>query len=74
LGPIFFPAQRGFGHRPVHRQPIPVDPAQFVKLLHAGLPQRQEDPRIHPFLEPIMRRRMRAQLGLIQGLPLAAGA
>ena len=32
LGPVFFPAQRGFGHGPVHAQPVPVDPFQLIEL------------------------------------------
>ena len=30
LGPVFFPAQRGFGHGPVQAQPTPVQTLQFV--------------------------------------------
>ena len=45
-----------------------------VELLHAGLPELEEHLRFHPLLEPIMRGRVGAQVGLIQGLPLATGA
>jgi hypothetical protein len=70
LGPVFFPAQGRFGHRPVHREPLPVNALQFVKLLQSCLPELEEDTLIDPFLKAIMGRRMRTQLGLIQGLPL----
>src|SRR5450756_2094783 len=72
LGPVFFPAQRGFGHGPVHTQPIPVDPLQVIELCDACLPQVQKDIRLHPFLKTIMSRRMCHQFGLIECLPLAA--
>src|SRR5258706_12158571 len=74
LRPVFFPAQRRFGQRPVHRQPVPLDPAQLRKLLDSRVPELEEDAGCHPGLEPIMRRRMRTQVGLVQGLPLAARA
>src|SRR5213082_3547005 len=74
LGPVFFPAQRRFGHRPVHTQPLPVHALEFIKLLNSGLPEGEEDARSHPLLKAIMGRRMRTQFGLIQGLPLAAGS
>ncbi len=71
LGPVFFPAQRRFGHRPVHTQPLPVNATEFIKLLNSGLPECEEDSRLHPLLKAIMGCRVRTQLGLIQGLPLA---
>jgi hypothetical protein len=74
LGPVFFPAQRRFGHGPIYREPVPVDPAELIKLLHSGLPQFEEDSRLHPLLKAVMCGRMRTQLGLIEGLPLAARA
>src|SRR5512135_2948397 len=58
LGPVFFPPQRGFGHRPVHREPVPIDPAEFLKLLDSGFPQLEKDACFYPFLKPIMCRRM----------------
>src|SRR5258708_32084359 len=71
LGPVFFPAQRRFGHRPVHTQPLPVNATEFIKLLNSGLPECEEDSRLHPLLKAIIGCRVRTQLGLIQGLPLA---
>src|SRR5690348_239577 len=56
LGPVFFPAQWGLGHGPVHTYPLPVNPPQFVKLLQSSLPQLEEDARLHPLLKAIMRR------------------
>jgi hypothetical protein len=73
LGPVFFPAQRGFGDRSVHRQPVPVDPVCFIIPLDARLPQREENPSFHPGLKPIMRHRLRAQFRLVQGTKLSAG-
>src|SRR5512142_245793 len=72
LGPVFFPAQRRFGHRPVHREPLPVNPMQLIKLLDSRLPQLEEDSGFDPLLKAIMGRRMRTQFGVIQRLPLAA--
>jgi hypothetical protein len=34
----------------------------------------EKDIRFHPLLKAIMRGRMRTQLGLVQGLPVAAGS
>ena len=51
-----------------------IDPAQFVKLFHPGLPQAEEDAGAHPLLEAVMRGRVGAQVRLVQRLPLAAGA
>ena len=68
------PAERRFDHRAIHRQPGPIDPAQFVKLFHPGLPQAEEDAGAHPLLEAVMRGRVGAQVRLVQRLPLAAGA
>jgi len=64
----------GFGHRPVHARKIPVDALQFIELLNASLPELQKHIGPHPLLKTIVGRRMRHQLGLIQRLPLAAGA
>jgi hypothetical protein len=75
MGPGFFPHLTGrMAHRSIHREPVPIDPAEFLKLLDACLPQLEEDARIHPLLKAIVRRRMRTQLRLIEGLPLASGA
>src|SRR5947207_2095589 len=53
LEPVFFPAQRRFGHRPVHREPLPVNSMEFIKLLNSGLPEFEEDARLHPLLKAI---------------------
>src|SRR5690349_1280137 len=74
IGPSFLPAQRGFGHRSVHTQPVPLKPAQLIKLLDSGLPQLQEDASLHPLLKAVMCGRMRTEIGLIESLPLAAGS
>ena len=49
LGPVFFPAQRGFGHRTIHRQPVPVDALEVVILQQARFPERFKHARIAPF-------------------------
>ena len=54
LRPVFFPAQRRLGHRPIHAQPVPVDAVQVVKLLHARLPQLQKDAGLDPFLKAVV--------------------
>jgi hypothetical protein len=72
LGPVFFPTQRSLGHRPVHTQPLPVNPTHFIELLNSGLPEFEEDAGFDPLLKAIMGRRMRTQLSVIQRLPLAA--
>ena len=58
-------------HRPIHREPVPVDATQLLKLLDASSPEFDEDARPHPLLKAVMRGRVRTQLGLIQRLPLA---
>src|SRR5438270_3942555 len=57
LGPVFFPAQGGFGHRPIHREPFPINALEFLKLRESGLPEVEEDSRSHPLLKAIMGRR-----------------
>jgi len=74
FGPVFFPSERRFGHRSVHTQPGPVDPLQFVKLGDARLPEVEKDARFDPGLKPIVRGGFGTQVGLVQCLPLAAGA
>lgn len=74
IGAGLFPAQRRFRHRAVHTGKRPVDAFQFIELLNTGLPERAKYIRLHPLLIAIMRRRMRDQFGLIQRLPLTAGA
>src|SRR5437764_10382911 len=73
LGPGFFPTQGRFGHRPIHRKPVPVDPAGLLTLLQSCLPPLEEDSGLHPLLKAVMGRRVRTQLGLIEGLPLTPG-
>ncbi len=74
LGPVFFPTQGRFGQRSVHGEPVPVNPAEFIKAPDSCLPALEKDPCFYPHLKPIVRRRMGTQLGLIQRLPLAASA
>lgn len=51
LGPIFFPGQRGFGHRAIQCQPIPVDPFQIIVFQQAEPPEIGKYPGIDPFPE-----------------------
>src|SRR5436190_24187193 len=44
LGPVLFPPERGFRHRPVHRLPLPVDPDLQVVLDQARPPELAEHP------------------------------
>jgi hypothetical protein len=72
--PVFFPPEGGLGHAPVHRQPGPIDPLPVVVGHQAVLPQFLKDARLDPLLKAVMGRGTGAELGGVQGLPLAAGA
>src|ERR1700757_3471765 len=72
--PVFFPPEGRLGHAPVHAQPGPVDAPRVVVFEESRLPQRQEDAVGDPLLEAIMGGGAGAELGGVQGLPLAAGA
>src|SRR5260370_13892338 len=68
----FLPHPTGrIAHRSIHAQPVPVDPAQLIKLLDSYLPELEKHACFYPRLKPIVRRRMRTELGLVEGLPLA---
>jgi hypothetical protein len=58
----------GFDHRPVHREPVPINSIHFLKLLDACLPKFEEHARLLPFLKAIVC----TELRLVQSLPLAA--
>src|SRR3989304_3186357 len=66
LGPVFFPAQRGFRHGSVHRLPGPVEALQLLVLIQAQSPDQQEHSGPGPFLEPAMGRRLLAEARPIQ--------
>ena len=74
LGPVFSPAQGRFGHGPVHAQPTPVQPFQFIMALQSQPPQFQEHPGGSPFLKAQMGGGTGADAGGVQCFPLAAGA
>ncbi len=74
LGPVFFPAQRSFRHRSIHTQPIPIHPAHLIELLDSSEPSLEKDACFHPLLKAIVRGRMRTQVGLVEGLPLASSS
>jgi hypothetical protein len=67
-------AQRRFGHRAVHTQPGPVDTTQVIKMFHTSFPTREEDSGGDPLLKAVVCGGLGTQLGLVQRLPLAAGA
>jgi hypothetical protein len=74
LDPVFFPPEGGFGHAAVHAQPLPVDALQPGVFQQPGLPQRGKDAGGHPLLKTVMGGGTGAELGGVQGFPLAAGA
>jgi hypothetical protein len=47
---------------------------QFIELLHPGIPQFLKDAGRDPLLKAVVGRGFGTQVGLVQGLPLAAGA
>src|SRR5512135_834285 len=73
LGPVFPPTERGLGHRPVDRLPLPLDPSQFVILVQGDPPEVSEDALGGPLLEVVVQSAAAAELSR-GGLPLAAGA
>ena len=72
--PVFFPPEWGFGHAPIHAQPLPVDALQPGVFQQPGLPQSGKDPGGNPLLKTVVGRGTWAELGGVQGFPLAAGA
>src|SRR4051794_23525097 len=54
--PTFFPPERGLGHRPVHREPLPIDPVERVVFGQPDLPQFQEHAGFAPLLKAPVRR------------------
>src|SRR5712664_2982580 len=71
--PVFFPPEGRLGHAPIHTQPGPVDPLQAVVFEQAGLPHLEENARADIHQEAVVGRGAGAELGGIEGLPLAAG-
>jgi hypothetical protein len=71
LGPVFPPAERGLAHRPVQRQPRPIDAAKGVVGQQPLAPERLEHPGRDPLLEAPVGRGRRADARLSQGVPLA---
>src|SRR5947207_3024414 len=74
IGAGFFSTQRSFRHSSIHAQPFPAQPMHLIKLFNPRLPPCEEDSCFYLCLEPIVGRRMRTQLCLIQSLPLAPGS
>src|SRR4051812_18235187 len=68
--PVFFPAQRRLGGRPVHALPLPVDALKFVVFEQGQLPQFLEHAKLDPLLKIGVNRAAGAELAR-HGLPLA---
>jgi hypothetical protein len=73
FGPVFFPAERSLGHRPVHREPLPVDPFQLVVSEESAFPERAKHSSLSPLLKSAVGRRRRADAGGFQCIPRTAG-
>ena len=73
LAPLF-PPTRGFGHRPVHREPLPGNASQGVLVHEALCPPRHADVGVCPRLQAAMRRALRAAPRGVQGAPRASWA
>src|SRR5881275_2718714 len=54
LGPVFFPRQGRLGHRPIHREPTPVDAVKGVVLSQTGLPEAQKEAVFDPRLKAVV--------------------
>jgi len=72
--PVFFPPEGRLGHAPVQAQPGPVDLLEVVVFVKAHLPHLEEDALPDPLLEAVVGGGPGAELGGVQGLPLAASA
>ena len=72
LGPVPVSPQRGLGHGPVPRLPLPVEADGGIVVQQSCLPQLLEDPSSLPLWKAIVHGAARAQAPR-QGLPLAAG-
>jgi hypothetical protein len=70
--PVFFPPEGCFGHAPVQAQPGPIDAFQAIVFQQAGFPHRQEHALLNPLLEAVVSRGAGAELGGVEGFPLAA--
>jgi hypothetical protein len=71
--PTCFPPKGGFGHRAVHRQPLPINAFQGLVFDKAARPQRHEDACRRPLLEAAMGGTTGTEVRLMQRLPLAPG-
>ena len=73
LGPVFFPPERGFGHRPVHALPAPIDAFQIVVLQEGHGPQILKDSKLNQQLKVAMQGTAGAELRGDR-FPLTAGS
>jgi hypothetical protein len=74
LGPVFFPTQRRLGHRAVHTEPGPINAYQRVIIEQTFSPEQFKHTGVDPFLKAPVGRAGGADAGLVEGVPLAAGA
>src|SRR4051812_11876825 len=53
--PTFSPPERGFSHRPVHREPRPINPVERLVFGQSYLPELQKHAGFAPLLEASVR-------------------
>jgi hypothetical protein len=73
FGPVFFPPERGFGHRSVHALPTPVDAFQVIVFEQRHRPKTLKNPALDEHLKIAMQRAARSELRR-DGFPLTAGS
>src|SRR5205085_5101316 len=70
LGPVFFPRQGRFGHRPIHGEPTPINAVKGVVLGQPCLPETQKEAVFDPRLKAVVCRGAWADAGGRQRVPL----
>src|SRR5215203_398940 len=70
FGPVFFPAQRRFGQRPVDALEVPLNALQIVVLQERHVPQLAKHAALGPLLKIMMQAAARTECPR-RGLPLA---
>src|SRR5437764_6019817 len=63
LGPVFFPRQGRFGHRPIHGEPTPINAVKGVVLSQTGLPETHKEAVFDPRLKAVVGRGAWADAG-----------
>jgi hypothetical protein len=72
LHPVFFPAQRRLGHRPIHRLPLPFQTHQVIVFQQGHGPEVGKTATLDQRLKVAVQRAPRTER-LRNGLPLATG-